>query len=169
MGQPNTATIARSVRYKRPNGMADEGPMRQRALFASVGALLTILSGCGGQSMPGLHFGSEEGGSSYGLDTLPFEVRRADGTVLTGHASVRLLRVQFYTRDAKKLVVCSGSFALDREQSSVPMSVDCTGTRISHGTVTTALSDHGEGTFTEQSGRTSTFRYGASLSSSSGG
>ena len=142
--------------------------MRQRALFAFVGALLTFLPSCGGGSMPGLHFGSDEGGSTYGLDSLPFVVRRADGTVLTGNASVRLLRVDFLARDAKRTVSCSGGFTLDREHASVPLSVDCTGTRILHGTVTTALSDRGEGSFTEQSGRSSTFRYGGLLPSASG-
>lgn len=135
--------------------------MKQRALFASVGALLTVLPGCSGGSMPGLHFGSDEGGSTYGLDTLPFVVHRADGTLLTGSASVRLLRVDFLARDAKRTVACSGGFTLDREHASVPLSVDCTGTGILHGTVTTARSDRGQGTFTERSGRSSTFRYGA--------
>ena len=96
-------------------------------------------------------------------------IQRADGTILTGHTSVRLLQINFYTRDAKKLVVCSGSFALNREQTSVPVSLDCTGSGILHGTATTALSDRGEGTFTEQSGRTSTFRYGELLSSAADG
>ncbi len=113
--------------------------------------------------MPGIQLGSDQGGSTFGFDSLPFEIRRADGSVLVGHASVRLLRVSFYTPDAGKLVVCSGAFTLDSEHAAVPVSVECTGSRILHGIVTTARADRGEGTFTEPSGRTSTFRYGALL------
>ncbi|MCJ2069560.1 hypothetical protein MKK75_12295 [Methylobacterium sp. J-030] len=146
--------------------MKNVGSLKQCVLYACAGALLPILASCGGgaTAIPGLQIGSDEGGSTYGFDALPFEVRRADGSVLTGHASVRLLRVQFYTQDAKKLVVCSGGFTLDREHASVPANVECTGSGILHGTVTTARSDRGEGTFTEPSGLTSNFRYGALLS-----
>ncbi|WP_267361347.1 hypothetical protein [Methylobacterium sp. GC_Met_3] len=80
---------------------------------------------------------------------------------MTGHATVRLLRVNFYTQDAKGLIVCSGGFTLDREHASVPASVESTGSGILHGAVTTARSNRGEGTFTGPSGRTSTLRYGA--------
>ncbi|MGT2482334.1 hypothetical protein ACU4GR_33675 (plasmid) [Methylobacterium oryzae CBMB20] len=150
--------------------MTNEDLMRQLALYACAGALLTCLPSCGGgTALPGVQLGSDEGGSTYGFDTLPFAIHRADGTVLTGHASVRFLRINFYTRDAKKLVVCSGGFTLDREHASAPVSVECTGSGILHGTVTTARSDRGEGTFAERSGRISTFRYGALLSPATDG
>jgi hypothetical protein len=144
--------------------MANEVSMRRRSLSGCAGILLSFLSGCGGEGLPGIQVGSGEGGSTFGLDSLPFQIQRADGSVLTGHASVRLLRVSFFTRDAKGYVVCSGSFTLDLKHAPVPVSVDCTGTGILPGTVTTAWADHGEGVFTERSGGTATFRYGASFS-----
>lgn len=88
--------------------------IKQRALFAPVGALLRFLSGCGGGSMPGLHLGSDEGGSTYSLDALPFVAQRADGTILTGNASVRLLRIEFLARNAKRTLSSRGGFTLDR-------------------------------------------------------
>lgn len=108
--------------------------MRKIFLHDYVGASLQILSGCGGAMVPGIQLGSDGGGSTFGFDSLPFEIRRADGGVLSGHASVRLLRLAFYTRDAKGFVVCSGGFTLDLKHASVPMSVDCTGSGILHGT-----------------------------------
>ena len=143
--------------------------MRGGILSACAGVSLTFLSGCGGDALPSIQFGKDDGGSTLGLDSLPLEIRRADGSVLTGHVSVRLLRVQFFAQDAKGLAACSGSFTLDLKHAPVPVGVECTGIGILHGTVTTARADRGEGTFTEQSGRTATFRYGALLSSVSSG
>ncbi len=54
--------------------------------------------------MPGIQVGSDEGGGTVGFDSLPFEIRREDGRLLKGHASVRLRRVSYYTQDAKRLV-----------------------------------------------------------------
>ncbi|MCJ2006763.1 hypothetical protein [Methylobacterium sp. J-092] len=138
--------------------------MRRRAFSGFAGILLLFLSGCGGEALPGIQIGSSEGGSTFGLDSLPFRIQRANGSVLNGHASVRLLGISFFTRDATGYVVCSGSFALDLKHAPVPISLDCTGAGILHGTVTTAWADHGDGTFTESSGGTSTFHYGAPLS-----
>ncbi|MCJ2136922.1 hypothetical protein MKK69_23205 [Methylobacterium sp. J-026] len=134
-----------------------------RSLHACACAWLTILSGCGGALMPGIQVGLDEGGSTFGFDSLPFEIRREDGLLLKGHASVRLLRITFYTQDAKRLVACSGGFTLDSAHAPVSLSVDCTGTTIMPGTVTTARADRGEGTFSEPNGRIATFRYGALL------
>ncbi|KOX58353.1 hypothetical protein ADL19_08070 [Streptomyces purpurogeneiscleroticus] len=148
--------------------MVDEGAMRERLLYTCIGASLPFLSSCGGAALPGIQLGLGDSGSTFGFDSLPFEIRRADDSVLTGHASVRLLRLAFFTRNAKGLVACSGGFTLDLKGSPVPMSVDCTGSGILQGTVTTARADRGEGTFTEQSGRIATFRYGALLASTAG-
>ncbi len=144
------------------DGVMDGGKIRHRACCVCAGTVLTLISACGGEIAPSIQIGDDKGGSTYGLDTLPFEIQRADGTILTGHAAVRILRVDFSSRDARGLSVCSGGFTLDQEHSSVPIGVDCTGDGILHGTVTIAWADHGEGTFTERSGRTSTFRYGSS-------
>jgi hypothetical protein len=140
--------------------MIDSGLIGRWIFQTCTGALLMFAAGCGGQLIPGIQLGNDEGGSTYGLDDLPFEIQRADGTLLTGHAAVRILRLDFYTRDAKGLSVCSGGFTLDRSHAAVPISIDCTGVGILHGTVTIARADHGNGTFTERSGRVSTFRYG---------
>ncbi|MEE7462746.1 hypothetical protein MFUR16E_16485 [Methylobacterium fujisawaense] len=148
--------------------MANEVSTGRRALLGCAGILLPFLSGCGGGTLPGIQLGSDDGGSTVGFDSLPFRIQRVDGSVLTGHASVRLLRVSFFTRDATGYVACSGSFTLDLKHAPVPVSVDCTGAGILHGTVTTARADHGEGAFTERSGGTSTFRYGAPLSPATG-
>lgn len=148
--------------------MANEVSMRRRALFGCAGILLPFLSGCGGGELPGIQLGSDDGGSTLGFDSLPFRIQRVDGSVMNGHASVRLLRVSFFTRDTTGYVACSGSFTLDLKHAPVPVSVDCTGVGILHGTVTIARADRGEGTFTERFGGTSTFRYGASLSPATG-
>lgn len=136
----------------------------RRAFSGCAGIVLSFLSGCGGGALPGIQIGSGEGGSTFGLDSLPFQIHRSDGSVLNGHASVRLLSLSFFTRDATGYVVCSGTFTLDLKHAPVPISLDCTGTGILHGTVTRAWADHGDGTFTERSGGTSTFRYGAPVS-----
>ena len=149
-------------------GMANGVSTRRRALLGCAGILLPFLSGCGGGTLPGIQLGSDDGGSTLGFDSLPFRIQRIDGSVLTGHASVRLLRVSFLARDATGYVACSGSFTLDLKHAPVPVSVDCTGAGILHGTVTTARADHGEGAFTERSGGTSTFRYGAPLPAATG-
>ena len=74
----------------------DQGGGRQVAL----GGIANCPQHREGQAMPG---GDAGNGTA-------FQIQRADGSVLTGHASVRLLRVSFFTRDAKGYVVCSGSF-----------------------------------------------------------
>lgn len=121
--------------------------------------LLLVLSGCSG-AIHGFQLGSDKGGSTYGFDTVPFEVQRADGRLLTGHASVRLQRIEFLTRNAAGSVTCDGGFTLDRESRSVPVSIYCSDAGILHGATTSAWSDHGTGTFVDKTGRSAVFRYG---------
>ena len=71
--------------------------MRERLLYTCIGASLPFLSSCGGAALPGIQLGLGDSGSTFGFDSLPFEIRRADDSVLTGHASVRLLRLAFFT------------------------------------------------------------------------
>lgn len=120
---------------------------------------LLALPGCSG-AIHGFQFGTDQSGSTYGFDTVPFEVQRADGRVLSGHASVRLRRIEFLTRNADGSMTCDGGFTLDREGRSVPVSIYCSDAGILHGATTSAWSDHGMGTFVEKTGRSARFRYG---------
>jgi hypothetical protein len=129
----------------------------------AVLSVIPLLAGCGGPGMPGFQFGGDANGSTAGFDDLPFELRRADGQVLTGHAAIRLLQVDFTARDATGGRVCSGHFTLDRQHAPVPVSADCTGAGILHGQVVTARADRGDGVLIERSGGTAQFRYGALL------
>ena len=70
--------------------------MRKGLLYTCLGASLPFLSSCGGAALPGIQLGLGDSGSTFGFDSLPFEIRRADDSV-TVSPNIALFTRQYFS------------------------------------------------------------------------